>query len=433
MGPAQGDGGRTDIRLVDPVGAEGIAFRDTTFLDTTILDTTILDQATLLDRERVFIDLRGLLDASDQLRFVRNRVELEDVGRRGGAELAVGDFLWVEEGSGPKELLPKGQPQRLYRGLVNLGQDADSRQLDLRLLDVMVIFAETPLVWKEEVQAYATEVLLYLKVAGGSKRARALPEAVEVTFATEGATAGVRPRRISLKRIGDVNPRKVLFTVQRHGEPTALRTILGGGSSLHPAQVQAKTAVLELVPSVQEVLGFGLGTVDLSLYRLAEDGEPHESDSSVDVSLTTSRGVLDAPSLSFQAGTSRVDGVRLRSRGVGVARVEASLGGLASPTITVRFVWPIAVLVAGLLGGALGAWVKLTGVQPTERRPRRKTTALLGAAVGLAAVLGVLTGIAPLLPTPPGSVGSVGGAFLLALLAGYAGRKSLESMAPFGK
>jgi hypothetical protein len=297
------------------------------------------------------------------------------------------------------------------------------------LLKVWSSFAQNPIVWNPDRNAYSTTVSIGLQVAAGAEDARDLPKTIPVVLAGRGAYARTSVQSVEFERIGS-GAQSVEFICDRHGSEVALLTIVDGREEAHPAAILATTARLKLRPTGDEMPAFGLGEVGLNLERIAEDGYPLLTGGAETATLSASGATLSAESLSFAPGESVASGVKVRSRRPGDAKVTASVGGREFET-SIQTTWPWLLLFSSLLGGAIGGLVrrKEAGDDPADSTPGPATRALTGAVVGLVVVILILTGLVALQQVPSGAAGSAAGAFALALLAGFAGLPLLRAMA----
>ena len=398
-------------------------------------------EMTALRGDIAFVSLEDKLIQPDRFLFRKSGKELKGVSERGGVQLRKGEQVWLYNGE-LSERTPNADETNILCGvLINLGREGEGKELDVRLLEVWSSFAQAPLVWNEGGSSYGTVVRIGVRVAAGMNNERDLPNGIEVFLGGKGAGVDIKPQRIVLERIGGA-AEEIQVRCARHNVEGALVTTLEGQALEHPFEIGPSVATLRLVPDVLEVPGFGLGEVEVSLERLAEDGELYAGTAELVASLTADHGALSASEVSLPVGSSRAGGVRLISRGVGEAVLTASAGGLASAPLVVHFTWPWELFLASVIGGAAGGWVRRRkaggggeggsedaagAADPVSERI--KTRMAVGAAIGLATVVAALTGLASIEAVPRGVVGSIAGAFLLALLAGFVGRSVLDRLA----
>jgi hypothetical protein len=110
--------------------------------------------------------------------------------------------------------------------------------------------------------------------------------------------------------------------------------------------------------------------------------------------------------------------------------VRASSPPLSEATAPVRFAWPIAVLVAAVLGGMIGAYVGR--VQRSRIRSRRALVSVvsIGLLTGIVVVVLYAVGV-NVLPIQPTATAGEALAFALAAVGGYLGLR-VPSAAPAG-
>lgn len=149
-------------------------------------------------------------------------------------------------------------------------------------------------------------------------------------------------------------------------------------------RVPVRRPALQLEVSPKKIQGFGLEVATLTAIVPREAGNAPRT-----VTFESDRGAPTATSVAVGREGTAV--TTLRSRGVGAAAVTVRSTQLMSVTQPVDFQWPIAFLVAALLGSALGT------VAARARARRRKTphSVAQSSAVGASGfVIGLITAIA---------------------------------------
>jgi hypothetical protein len=132
--------------------------------------------------------------------------------------------------------------------------------------------------------------------------------------------------------------------------------------------------VLALDGAPKTIAGLGIQTASFPVrIRGASIGD------SIPVTLAVDRGSLVHNEV--KVGRSGSATVRLRSAGIGDARLIATSPGMNAVQATIRFGWPVVFLVAALLGGAIGGLVGEV-TRTKESTARRGAAVLVGLLVG---------------------------------------------------
>jgi hypothetical protein len=283
--------------------------------------------------------------------------------------------------------------------------------------------ARVPLVWDEQSRAYATELFVGYEFLDGAERTLGAPKTV--TFFAEGSNARIQADTVRVTKSGGSGYQRVsLFTneldrethfVARAGPADELKTSVSvrrepGG--LHPT-----------MPST-ELAAFGVGSGTLVVGLLAKDGLPLAPAAPIEIQLSSLR-LRHPASVTLPAGKTSVD-VAIRSGGYGTDEIVASTGDLRAG-LPVRMEFPVAALVAALIGGGMG------GTARHFRRLRRRSPFLArrmfeGVVVGIILVGAAWAGLV-MIDMSTGALGTPFGAFVLAALGGYAGCVLLDRIA----
>jgi hypothetical protein len=170
--------------------------------------------------------------------------------------------------------------------------------------------------------------------------------------------------------------------------------------------------------SENRILGYGLGTVALTVWRVAEDAREVVDDKPMVVNLHVDQGKLNPSSLTIPSGQSRAS-TELRSSGIGKIKISADSGSWVGELEGVRFVFPIAYTLAGVIGGCLGGAGRI--YRHYRRTQKRRFRYLLeGCVVGIVTVGAAAAGMV-LFTLPTSVIGTELGAFMLSALGGYTG------------
>lgn len=280
-----------------------------------------------------------------------------------------------------------------------------------------------PLVWDLGANAYATELVVGYEFQDGAERPLAAPKTV--TFFTEGADARIVADTVRIERSGGAGYQRVrLTTRQREGE-TLFTARAGPGDELKSSiAIHREPSTFRLTLAPAEILALGVGTANLSVSLLAQDGMSIAPAAPLTVQLS-SRRLRHPSSVVVPAGKDSAE-IEIRSVGLGADEITASSGALKASQ-PVRLVFPVAATVAAVLGGAAGGAARYL-------RNRRRRGALLprrvaeGILVGVIVVGAAWAGLL-LVDFSTGVLGTPFGAFILAALAGYLGCVLLDRVA----
>ncbi len=280
-----------------------------------------------------------------------------------------------------------------------------------------------PLVWDASFAAYATELLVGYEFVDGSERALAAPKTVN--FFAEGSDARIEADTVVIERSGGSGYKRVrLTTRQREGETLFIARAGPADELKTSVAVHRDPGSLQLSLAPMEIPAFGIGTGMLSVNLLALDGLPLAPAAPLTIQFS-SRRLRHVPSITLPVGSSSVD-VEIRSVATGGDQITVRGGGLQA-TQPVASVFPVAAVVATVLGGVFGGSARYL-------RNRGKRTALLarriteGALVGVIVVGAAWAGLL-VIDFGAGVLGTPFGAFVLSALAGYVGCALLDRVA----
>ncbi|HVR35809.1 MAG TPA: hypothetical protein VMS21_08155 [Methylomirabilota bacterium] len=281
---------------------------------------------------------------------------------------------------------------------------------------------QTPVPWNDQQNAYVTTLVVGLDLTNHTGSIDLEPP-VSIEFFPSGAA--VQPTRVLIQRTGTGGYQEATLQCPRLDESAAVLARSDMGELVHPVEMVPRFGRLEIVPAVSRVFGFGLGTTTLTVERLAEDGSGLNIDAPLTLRLSTTRGKLEPEgSMQIPAG-SGMAAASLRSSGSGTALVTASADGLQA-TAEIRFIFPLAFIVATVIGGCAGGGGRFFR-NPTRSRSKRARLIMEGCLVGAVAVAAVTAGmVIGGFPTP--ALGTELGAFVVAALSGYVGAPLLDRM-----
>jgi hypothetical protein len=281
---------------------------------------------------------------------------------------------------------------------------------------------QTPLPWDDQQDAYSTTLVVGLDLTNHTG-AIDLEPPVSIEFFPTGAA--VQPTRVLIRRTGTSGYQEATLQCPRLDATAAVLARSDMGELVHPVEMVPRMGRLEIVPTVSRVFGFGLGTTALTVERLAEDGSGLEVGEPLSIRLSTTQGKLEPESsLEIPAGAGAVT-AGLRSSGLGTALVTASAGGLQATT-EIRYIFPVAYILATVIGGCAGGGGRSLRNQ-TRSRSKRLRLVTEGCLVGTVAVAAVTAGmVIGGFPTP--ALGTELGAFVVAALSGYVGAPLLDRL-----
>jgi len=137
----------------------------------------------------------------------------------------------------------------------------------------------------------------------------------------------------------------------------------------------AQESGLALVVQSVRLRGFGLQTTELAVQVVGPRPPGH-----VSVFLDVERGSVEP--VRVEIGPDDVTTARLRSAGIGPARVRAVSPELGTGQLEVDFVWPLMFLFAPFLGGAVGGAAEWVSTPAEARRSGVVAPVLVGVLLG---------------------------------------------------
>lgn len=284
--------------------------------------------------------------------------------------------------------------------------------------------ARSPMVWDAASGAYATEVFVGYDYSDG--RNIALPERRSVLLLAQGGGTTVAPDTVTIAQSGAGGASRVAVrTKVREGAVTIVARETPQNELPVSIPVEAELGDLGVEVNPSEPDAFGLGTGSIVVRLLALDGREMPS------SLRTTPVVLSinapflttATSVTLPANTTNLE-VPFRTRGTGRGIVRVEAGGLRKDA-PFHSRWPVASLVAVLLGGLVGAVVRWFHRHESKKRLARSL--VKGTVVGVVVVAAVWAGLVRL------EIGSVAttplGGFIIAALAAVLGTALVDRIA----
>ncbi len=283
--------------------------------------------------------------------------------------------------------------------------------------------ARIPLVWSNQDHAYATDLIVGYDFKDGHEQA--LPAPKTVAFFVEGADAHIQAQTVVINRSGAAGYQRVVLTTSQHAGDAEFTARAGPLDELQAAApIEREPGRFDLTLPSRQIDAFGLGTGTLTVTLLARDGAPLVTSTPLRVQLS-SRSLKLPTSIPLAAGQSTAT-TEVRSLGFGDDRIVAEVGSLQG-TLPVRLVFPMAAVVAAVLGGALGGGARYL-------RNRRHKSSLLARRLTEGVLVGVLfvgAAWAGLVTTEmnAGVLSTPFGAFVLAAFSGYLGCVVLDRIA----
>jgi hypothetical protein len=176
--------------------------------------------------------------------------------------------------------------------------------------NLALLVQESPLPWQSN--AYTTTIRVGLQADGLRK-----PVTLEspINFRLAGSNVAVQPASLTIQQLGVSGYAAATVSAPRHdahGEVT-ICSDLGQRSFAIP--VRPRPTSLRIAASENRVLGYGLGTVLLTVWRLAEDQRALVDDTPLTLTLHADQGNLASTTVTIPAGDSRAT-AELRSAGL---------------------------------------------------------------------------------------------------------------------
>lgn len=288
--------------------------------------------------------------------------------------------------------------------------------------------ARAPLTWDEHEKAYATELVVGYEFQDGAERELAQPKTV--TFFAEGSQASVISDRVVIDYSGGRGYKRVTLVTKENQKETLFTARAGPADELKSSvAVRREPGSLQLTLPSTEIAAYGVGSGTLTVTLLARDGLPIATVEPLAIQLSSRR--LRLPAMVNVPAKQIAAEAEFRSAGFGEDKIVAQSGRLEGAQ-AVRLIFPVAVVVAAVAGGALGGGTRYLRNQRHQRSQRKHSPLLVrrlleGVLVGVifvgAAWAGLVTG-----NLNTGILGTPFGAFVLAALSGYVGCVLLDRL-----
>lgn len=237
-----------------------------------------------------------------------------------------------------------------------------------------------------------------------------LPNAVALLVS--GQVDSVAPRQLSLTHT-NLPFEEITIGARDPSDELELQLLATGTTERATARLKVARPRLEIVPSRRRIQGFGFERMDVTVRAVGIQRSAERV-----VSLVSEPGSFESAQVSLNEQGTAV--ARLRSVSVGTATVQASSPPLTAASAEVQFVWPVATLIASILGGMVGAFIKrMQGGRIRSSRAFRSVL-LVGVLSGIVVVALYAVGVNVLPVQPTATAGEVL-TFAMAAVGGYLG------------
>lgn len=297
---------------------------------------------------------------------------------------------------------------------------------------------QSPLPWDPQTHAYATSVKVGLQSPGGRNNKLGVPIIINLS----GNDAEIEPATLKIAKLGQEGFVSTVVACRRHDADPKVTLHSDWGERSFDVPVGFHTSQIKLSSSETRLFGYGLGTAVLTVKRFAEDGRELCDSNALVVNLTADHGKADSSTLTIPAGLSHAE-VKLRSVGLGPARIAVESDSLKDELAGVQFTFPLTYAVAALGGGCLGGlgrYYKEVKAGQRQRPDHKKNKAHQakknksparyiseGCVVGFLIVVAVTAG-AVITHLPTTVVGTELGALVIATAAGFIGAPVLSRL-----
>ncbi len=253
--------------------------------------------------------------------------------------------------------------------------------VELRLIPA-IEFEPGGLRYAAERQTYEGAFLIGLQDLVEPEARRALSPPIRLRLSAEDGT--VSPSAVELTHT-NIPFVRVVVRARVPAESLAVRVRPEFDERGVAVHLPVRPPAVAVTPSSARILGFGLETVTITLTTPMAG-----LTSGATVSVAVDRGTAAPASLVLGHAGDAV--FTLRSRGLGPATVTVAGPSILGGTTIVEFVWPVTLLLAALLGAALG--VGASAVREPAPSRRRSRLRALGGALALGTVAGLVSAVA---------------------------------------
>jgi hypothetical protein len=283
---------------------------------------------------------------------------------------------------------------------------------------------KSPLPWKSDAKSYTTAVKIGLESTGLKKPVKLEPP---ITIHLTGVNVDVSPNTIQITRLGQDGFVQTFVSCGRHDASAKVTVHSDLGERSFDIPVGPHTSQLQVSASERRIFGYGLGTATMTIKRIAEDGRELSESDPLTVNLSADHGKLDSSSVTIPSGHSRAE-VKVRSVGLGAAKISAESDSFKGELSELQFGFPISYVLSALAGGMLGGIGRYFRVK--SRGKNKKPAFRLvgeGCVVGFLIVAAVAAGVV-IVHLPTTVIGTELGALVIATVAGYVGAPMLDKL-----
>src|SRR5262249_19588511 len=156
-----------------------------------------------------------------------------------------------------------------------------------------------------------------------------------------------KPSKITIGKMGQEGFANIQVSCDRHDADASVVLHSDFGERSFEIPVGPHTSQLKMSASEKRIFGYGLGTATVTVKRIAEDGRELSESNSLTVSLSADHGKLDSSAVTIPSGQSRSE-VKVRSVGLGLAKVAVESDSFKSELSDLLFVFPVSYIVSAL-------------------------------------------------------------------------------------
>jgi hypothetical protein len=238
-----------------------------------------------------------------------------------------------------------------------------------------------------------------------------LTHEVPVLVGAEGAE--ISPVNLRFTFLGV--PQEVLLSVPTPIDPYVVQVITALNRGLDSVVVPIHRPDIEVRPVNNVIRGLGLEETTVLIRIAGAQGQKGQV-----VALQTTRGlIVPSPLILDDSGTGVA---KLRSAGIGGAQITATDPPFHAGQSLVEFIWPIAFVLATVIGGIVGALLR------KDARQRPLGSLLVGILAATVVCVSHAVGVSTQIwGTPSGGAGE-GLFFAIAAIAGFLGREAITKL-----
>jgi hypothetical protein len=289
------------------------------------------------------------------------------------------------------------------------------------IVELFVYAENVPLRWNTNLNAYACPLVVGVDVSDG-QGSPALP--TPLTFQLLAENCSLAPTRVTITNAGTAGSQTVTLTCEDPRVEPTIFAFYDPSAPRKPLKVPCMRELGDILLEAKQasIFGYGLGTTEISITRLARDRYELFDAQDLNVGVRATRGILGHISGITSNKCSAT--IEFRSIGIGPATISARVGPFTDSQ-EIQFTFPLSLIIATILGGALGGCGRT--FRHRELAKHRYRIIIEGALCGVLIVAAVATGIV-VFTLPPGIVASELGAFVIAGISGYTGSHVLDRL-----